>query len=64
MNFIIVFLMLITMIFVGLILFCASKLFDIDRKLASTNLLLTVIANKQGATEKDVKEALKPAEKK
>ena len=33
------------------------RIFHINEKLESTNLLLTVIANKMGATDQDVKEA-------
>ena len=33
------------------------RLIDLDNKLHTTNLLLTVVANKLGATEEDVKQA-------
>jgi len=35
-----------------------NSLVDLEDKLNSTNLLLAVIANKQGATEEDLKEAI------
>ena len=38
-------------------IFPLLKIFKIAEKLETTNLLLTVMANKMGATDNDVKEA-------
>ncbi len=54
---VVVFLIFLTQVFF-LFLFAQHKLFEITARFETANLLLAVIANKLGATEEDVKEAI------